>query len=167
MNVFQLSCIILGQMERFGFGRFRPLRENIDKQTYLARLRSLYPISQIYYPGCWNDHSLEETFDPKEIIYLDSDFRGIKPRKKLVVAKMEVPPFIEGIFDAMFYQDVDVEPPAFKAALRTVRLGGLVIFSSDDCGGGIQIDDVYRLPELSIIDLPFKSTYLTTFERIA
>src|SRR3989344_3233607 len=52
----------------------QPLPENIRHvTTFLRKIRTHFPISLIYYPGCGGDQILEKAFKPWEIIYVDKD----------------------------------------------------------------------------------------------
>lgn len=157
----------------------RILRE-LDKGTFLRQLRQLFPISLIYYPGCGDDGIPEGVFKPEEIVYLDDGTDiPVKYREhpyKFILGDYGKSPFRDHVFDALFYQDNHADVNETMEMLGTIRPGGIVIHSNDDCSVLISDDcsdprciDVERfgqIPNLEKITLPFRNRYYTVFRTL-
>lgn len=148
----------------------KPLEVTRDRKL-LTVLQEDFAVSRIFYPGCWSDNgSLENVFPRQIIFYMDVD-KGLTRIQKmqgrhLVVGDMQHSPFPDGIFDAVFYQDAHVGMRELRGSLRALKVGGVFIYSTDDCGNtdGVQPIDVLKMPELAM--LPIHSESYIPFRKL-
>lgn len=127
----------------------------VGRQTFFRKLRELFQIARIYYPACgYNDSVLEDTFKLEEIVYLDNDAND--PDKVTnVIGDYRKAPFRDNAFDAVFFQDNHATIDGAKEILRTLKPGGIVIYSLDTCGVDMSIRNLADLPGLREVKLPF------------
>lgn len=141
-------------------------KETIDPDIYLQKVRDMFSVCNIYYPGCWDDDVLETAFPPEEIFYLDKDPNEFDPpRPHYVQADVLDAPFEDGFFDAAFIQDMHETPEELAAILKKVKSQGIVIYSSNECGMnyGAEFDTFLATDGISEVDLPFETYYFRTF----
>jgi len=133
----------------------QPLPENIRHvTTFLRKIRTHFPISLIYYPGCGGDQILEKAFKPWEIIYVDKDANRSRYGSRLK-ANYRHPPFRDETFDALFYRDIHAEVEEFNQLLRVLKTGGVFIFCRDIPCSFDKEDRLKDVPNLSPLSLPF------------
>ena len=155
-----------------------PYIHQVEPGTYLGKVKTICGISKILYPGSLDDFgSLEGVFGRDKIVYLDVDriprygsfWRRIlrKPQvRNLVQADARYSPFSE-VFDAVFMQDMHATPEELAAILQTLKAGGVLIFSTNDCGDkeGVQPYHLRKHPLLSRLHFPFHTKYYTTYQK--
>lgn len=152
-------------------------RKGVKLDNFLALLREVYPISRIYYPGSWDDFEpLECAFSKEEIVYLEmerskfSDLSGDERYgRNLIVGHAEQSPFRTASFDAIFMQDMHATRAELRGILRTLKKGGIFIFSTNNCGDdkGIELNDLRTYQTLSELILPFRARYYTAFQNVS
>lgn len=140
--------------------------KQLTEQDFLKRLRELFKISQIYYPGNGYDEILERSFELEEIVYLDEDMPR-KPRSKARYIRGDYgkAPFRDDFFDALFYKDNDSNLPETIEMLRTLRRGGIVIYRAVDCPEHIGIRSFGEIPGLTRVNPPFSNKEYTVFQK--
>lgn len=151
---------------------FPQMRVLCSDTQLLEELKEKYSIRRILFPGCWtDDKTLQDVFTQGEVFHMDKFHwvtSGASKRNMphLVVARMMETPFPNGFFDAMFYEDVHAPRWEFRGALKSVRVGGVVIFSTHDCGytDGMQPKDLFKMPELRVLSV--HSPHYLPFEKI-
>ncbi len=117
----------------------RTRRELVSVKEFWSRLAEHFPVRLVYYPGCGSNASradklLTEALGEEEIVRLDEDPSSII-RRSYVRAEYQRPPFRDRVFDVLFIQDLHAdEPERMQSILRTVRNGGLIIYSTYSCG---------------------------------
>lgn len=139
----------------------------VTDYLFFKRLRELYPINTVYYPGCGSDKQLEDIFAKNEIIYLDDGDRilfiadasgeierGIKTAGR-ATANYGHAPFKDEVFDALYFKDNHADAREFEGMLRLVKPGGLVIIGNT-CFGGVSKLQALRTSNLKRVKLPFK-----------
>lgn len=152
-------------MERGRSGRIR--QNHLSDSEFLTKLRDDFNIGSIYYPGCGSHKVLESTFTPSQIYYADVYLTGVmRGHPNTRVGDMAQRLYPDRTMDAMFYQDADVEPQVLRAALRAVKVNGILVFSSDDCGYGVQLKDLAGFPEVAPIDLGYTHRYFNPFRKL-
>lgn len=116
---------VLGRKDR----ETREFLSEILKRNPL--LPSLPTITSIYYPGCGVDFVLDDFFKPHQITYLDRS-----PMRKDVKQGNfgSTPDIPDGLFDALFLQDIHQDKKQMAELLRTLRIGGVVIQGTFACG---------------------------------
>ncbi len=144
-----------------------------EKRAYLSRLRQLFPISRIYYPGCGNDVILEGPFKPEEIVYLDEDGEDIpkkwrRPPYNFVLGDYGRHRFEDNFFDAIFYQDNHANREETRTIRRTLRPEGIIIHSSFDCSYPtcLEVEQFSRMRGIVEVHLPFCNEYYTAFQKL-
>lgn len=138
----------------------------------VTELKTTHSIRRILFPGCWIDGTtLQNVFTRGEVFHMDmmqslTHGGGPKNMPHFVVGRMMETPFPNGFFDAMFYEDVHAPRWEFRGALKSLRVGGVVIYSTHDCGDpeGVQPKDLFKMPELRV--LPVHSPYYLPFEKV-
>lgn len=149
----------------------------LSTKDFLKLVKWQFEISRIYYPGAETDDVLECSFQPREIAYLDilndsyhSDdivtFAARKGRRYYLFNDMAKSPFKDGAFDAVFYQDIHATPAELAGILRTLRKGGVIIYSKDTCEGNDGKKKLRKVPGLTELQLPFTNKTLTVFQKI-
>lgn len=85
----------------------------------------------------------------------------------MIIADAAQPPFQKECFDAVFMQDMHPEPNEFEGIMATLKPDGILIFSTNDCGGdwGMQLQDVEEDPTLTRLTLPFSTSFYTVFQK--
>lgn len=96
---------------------------------YFAKITSVYPINNIYYPGSRNDSVLEKSFDFSNITYLDQTKQPTINGRYFIKGKIEKSPFRNGTFDAAFIQDLHPEDKEIADILRVVKMGDLLFIA--------------------------------------
>lgn len=154
-------------------------REPVSTEEFFVRLRQLYPLNLIYYPGSGRDTRLFSAFKKHEVVLLDDDGlhdwnkaydeiwtnRGhtelyyAMQNEPFVFADYRKAPFKGETFDAVFVNCCYTDEEGFRDMLRTLKVGGLVIF------GDIFLNDFYDedLDQLEEIELPFRNSEAGTF----
>ncbi len=141
--------------------------EPVTDYLFFKKLRELYPIKTVYYPGCGSDKKLEDYFAKEEIVYLDNGYRrmfildaqqeierGIKTAGR-VSADYGRAPFKDEVFDALYFNDNHADSKEFEEMLRLVKPGGLVIIANT-CFGGVSKPQAMRTSNLKNLRLPFR-----------
>ncbi|MBI2101150.1 hypothetical protein HYT53_00925 [Candidatus Woesearchaeota archaeon] len=145
------------------------MRQQLSRRDFLRKVRELFNIALIYYPGYGEDNFLEEVFKAEEIVYLDNESGGpisYKANRNYVKGDFGKPPFKDGTFDAIFYQENHADLEETIKMLRTLRRGGIVIHSDDECIlQCLDEEDFMRMPGLSKIDLPFSNPRYNIFQK--
>lgn len=122
-------------------------REPVSTNDFFLRLRQLYPINLIYYPGSGRDGKLFGAFQESEVVLLDDELlhdRDLSVEgpwirknsylyssmqyKPFVFADYNHAPFRDEVFDAVFINCNYTDEEGFSDMLRTLKVGGLVIF---------------------------------------
>lgn len=153
-------------------------RDPVPTEEFLRRLRELYPINLIYYPGSGKDSKLFGPFQEQEVVLLDdqllhqrnlnvegpwikehSHLYSLMQHKPFVFADYNYAPFKDGVFDAVFINCCYTEDEGFNEMLRTLKVGGLVIFG-DIFFNAFADEDLDRLEE---IELPFRNADAAEF----
>lgn len=101
---------------------------------FLNRIKSMYNIQSIYYPGCSYENILESAFKPEEICYLDKNVRRTDAIHAVIGDYLQ-PPFPFETFDALFLNDIHLHEykgklrpkQALQQVLHSVKKEGLVI----------------------------------------
>ncbi len=143
----------------------------VPEETFWERLKQQYPISRIHYPGFFMDYQLTTNgkFTPDQIVYLERD-KLLSPNPFHVKGRAESAPFIDGAFDAVFMQDLHADAKMLSEILRTLKTGGLLIYSDkliSNCSSpSVDFPLVNTDPNLEKVKLPFKAPYFTVFEKI-
>lgn len=145
------------------------MTQKISEAEFLKRVRDLYGISRIYYPGHGGDTFLEDAFKPSEIVYLDDegdDAIIYKPNRMYVKGDFGKSPFRNGTFDALFYQENHANLWQTIEMLRTLRRGGVVIHGIDFCFlQSVDEEDFARIPGCVKVELPFYNPTYTIFQK--
>ncbi len=154
-------------------------REPVSTKNFFLRLRQLYPINLIYYPGSGRDTKLFKAFEKHEVVLLDDDGlndwdkthqgdwtnRGLTglyytmQREPFVFADYRQAPFRDEVFDVVFINCNYTDESGFRDMLRTLRVGGLVIFG-DIFLNHFPDEDLDRLEE---VKLPFRNIEASKF----
>ena len=112
--------------------------KEVSQTSFLRTLKTDIPIKRIYYPGFEKDFLLELAFDPSEIYYLDNNKYATNRLKKrgqhVILGDMRCSPFKDDAFDAVFIKDIHANRAKFMDIIRTLRIGGIVIYSTVNCG---------------------------------
>lgn len=146
----------------------------VNSKTFLTHIKDTFGINLIYYPGCWVDFkSLEGPFECNQVVYVDynkdfmEDVGEEKIGRNILIVDAEYSSFRNGCFDAVFMQDMHPEPDEFEGIMATLKPGGILIFSTDDCGGdwGMQLQDVEKHPDLAKLTFPLRTSFYTVFQK--
>jgi SAM-dependent methyltransferase len=136
----------------------------------LRRLQEDLSFSRIYYPGSGSDRLLEMAFAdlPVLSVHLDDELTRTVGTKTSVQGDMGSSPFAEGTFDAVFMQCLHPRPDEFEELLRTLRVGGVVIYSTLECGAmdGVNLCDLVDDPRLTGMELPLQPNKYHVFEYV-
>lgn len=169
----------MGLKESIGafFGRQKQATryEKHDRsREYFFALKDLYPgINRICYGGVGDDY---ETFAGLErdlhVITLDHEsgfstyLRERSEFPNYVTADFSSMPFKDGVFDVVFIQDAD--SVSYGDMFRTLKTGGLFVFSSIDCGilFNLTHTDFDKIDNLKRIELPDQHIAYSAFEKI-
>lgn len=133
--------------------------------TFYDELRTLLPKKPlIYYPASASDDHLKTFLPDARVIHLDSD-PGCPIPEEQIVADYNRSPFKDEVFDAIYYKDNHADNIGFKEMLRTLKIGGLIIFDTDTCMGKFKSTNVENHRMLEILDRPTMS-YTGTFDNV-
>ena len=74
-------------------------------------------------------------------------------------------PFATGAFDAVFMKCLHPSSHEFEEILRTLKVGGALIYSTLECGAmdGINLSDILDDARLLGVELPFESKWYQVF----
>lgn len=150
----------------------------VNQDQFWTKLQQLILISRGLYPGCGNDNTLTSSFGPSVIVYLDKA-RGylVERQGQRVNASFARLPFRSDVFDVIFLQDAHAEVDEVTEIISTLRPGGLLIYSTNDCSKGVPglLGDLARGDMLCIREsdqlckfrLPFRYPPYLAFQKIA
>ncbi len=101
---------------------------------FLERVKNIYDINSIYYPGCSSENILESAFTPDQIYYLDKNIRRTDAPHAIIGDYLH-PPFPFETFDALFLNDIHLHEfksnlrpkQALQQVLSSIKKDGLVI----------------------------------------
>ena len=146
------------------------MKETVDPQEFLKRLKEMFRISRIYYPGAGfpRDQFLEGPFKLEEIVYLEKKKDipvHFRDKGYYVIGDFGKLPFRDGSFDALYYHDNHAKLPETDDMIKIVRLGGIIIHSND-CDENMDITKFEKIPGMKKLDLPFTNQYYTVFQRV-
>lgn len=136
----------------------------VDNETFLQRVRDLFPIQTIFYPGPEYDNSLETIFSPDEITYLD---RNKAPKNGHVIfADYNDIPIPDESFDALFLQDNHPTRDQLDKIITKLKPGGVIIHSNYDCGEAVSLYQMMQIPGIQRQRFPVENMYYTVFQKI-
>ena len=76
-------------------------------------------------------------------------------------------PFRDGFFDALYYQDNHADLAETADMLRTLRRGGIIIYSNDSCYPEcIDVNAFAKISGIIQLILPFANQYYTAFKKL-
>lgn len=131
----------------------------IQISHFFTTLRDFYGIGNIYYPGCDVDRVLEMGFSEDEIIYLDEYMDKKDGPKNLIVGDFNKPPLRFNSVDSVFIQDLHLEKHDLDNILKVVKDGGILVYSTDDCGLPLGDDRTFILEHPLLVQVDFPSDY--------
>ena len=140
------------------------------QDAFFDRIKSIYKISKIYYPGCGKDRILNHYFG-SGIVYLENnlnDFRRDLLTRASRYSLGYTHEFLIGdygtnlikpeVFDAVFLNDSDADRNEMVAILSTLKYGGIVINNDVGCKFNLNIEEL--LHEFPYLVRPTPTLYL-------
>ncbi|MBI2144941.1 hypothetical protein HYU18_01325 [Candidatus Woesearchaeota archaeon] len=137
----------------------------LSTPQFLKAVRSLFPISYIYYPGACYDDTLESAFYRWQIAYLDyydeederEDLADFARGRNYITGDYTQPPFRPGTFDAVFFNDPDAGLAEALQIFQLLKVGGILIFvKKNECQLNISESDIGLYFQFSRLELPFR-----------
>lgn len=118
-----------------------------NKSEFFEQIKGLLPENPIiFYPGSGPDDSLTLFFDESRIIHLDRDPSCEAPPNS-VAGQYAHNPLKDDSVDLMYISDNHANEEEFNILLKSVKIGGYVIFDDDTCGP-YKPEDAFTNPQL-------------------
>lgn len=150
----------------------------VNQDQFWTELQQLILITRMLYPGCGNDNTLAGSVNAGVIVYLDKA-RGylVERQGHRVNGAYAHLPFRSTAFDVIFLQDAHAGTDEVAEIISTLRPGGLLIYSTNDCSKGVPglLGDLARGDMLYIREsdqlrkfrLPFRYPPYLVFKKVA
>ena len=144
--------------------------KEVHDTIYLQQVKEELGIKQVYaHTWYYRSPPLEEAFGLENIIYAHDmepldDNLNVERDYPYILADTSNPPFKNDIFEAFFYQHNHAGTHELQEMLKTVKDGGIVIFSTLDCEDDVPLSQMHKQENLVEVKLPFESPENTEYD---